>query len=145
MSSASLAPSAAKSFVVGGNATFTIVSKVSGARKTFKVEAAPEKPGMRQGFFVKLLTGPNNEADYRYLGIAFESNNGMGFALNKQGWNKPAADAFRWMVDTLNRNPTKFAEQAEFWHEGCCCVCGRKLTTPESIANGIGPVCAAKD
>lgn len=25
---------------------------------------------------------------------------------------------------------------------GRCCVCGRELTDPESVANGIGPVCA---
>jgi hypothetical protein len=27
---------------------------------------------------------------------------------------------------------------------GCCYICNRLLTTPESIADGIGPVCAAK-
>jgi hypothetical protein len=32
----------------------------------------------------------------------------------------------------------------EFWHEGKCCRCGRKLTVPASIASGIGPECATK-
>jgi hypothetical protein len=27
---------------------------------------------------------------------------------------------------------------------GVCCCCGRELTDPESIANGIGPICATK-
>lgn len=27
---------------------------------------------------------------------------------------------------------------------GCCCVCGRTLTDEDSIAAGIGPICAAK-
>ena len=29
-----------------------------------------------------------------------------------------------------------------FYHKGHCCVCGKTLTTPESIKNGIGPFCA---
>lgn len=31
-----------------------------------------------------------------------------------------------------------------YYHEGRCGRCRRKLTVPESIINGIGPVCAAK-
>lgn len=27
---------------------------------------------------------------------------------------------------------------------GICCVCGRTLTDEESVANGIGPICAGK-
>lgn len=27
---------------------------------------------------------------------------------------------------------------------GTCCNCGRLLTNEESIANGIGPICATK-
>ena len=27
-------------------------------------------------------------------------------------------------------------------HSGCCGRCGRKLTVPESIDTGLGPVCA---
>ena len=27
---------------------------------------------------------------------------------------------------------------------GVCCICGRELTVPASVAAGIGPVCAAK-
>ena len=28
-------------------------------------------------------------------------------------------------------------------HDGCCSICNKKLTTPESIENGIGPKCLA--
>ena len=30
----------------------------------------------------------------------------------------------------------------EVWHEGRCGRCGRKLTTPQSVETGFGPVCA---
>lgn len=36
-------------------------------------------------------------------------------------------------------------KQVEFWHEGQCGVCARKLTDPESIKRGIGPECAKKN
>jgi hypothetical protein len=29
----------------------------------------------------------------------------------------------------------------EFWHEGRCGRCGRRLTVPDSIASGYGPEC----
>jgi len=32
-------------------------------------------------------------------------------------------------------------EFVEFWHEGVCGKCGRKLTVPESIESGFGPEC----
>lgn len=36
-------------------------------------------------------------------------------------------------------------EAAEFGKlYGWCCVCGRRLTNEDSIANGIGPICASK-
>jgi hypothetical protein len=30
------------------------------------------------------------------------------------------------------------------YHEGRCGACGRRLTTPESISSGLGPVCAGR-
>lgn len=37
------------------------------------------------------------------------------------------------------------AEAARMGHQtGCCCICGRELTDPSSIAMGIGPVCIEK-
>jgi len=32
-------------------------------------------------------------------------------------------------------------DNVEFYHSGNCAKCGRKLTTPESIKNGLGPIC----
>lgn len=35
-------------------------------------------------------------------------------------------------------------EKAQVWHEGRCGACNRPLTVPESIENGLGPVCASR-
>jgi hypothetical protein len=136
-----------RNFLIAGSAVFTLVSKKSGARKTFRVEAAKDKQNF---WFVSLLNGPDNVSDYKYLGALFVMSAGpkagdLGFKLNKQGWGEEAGKAFAWTVGCINRGDEKFLDDAEFYHEGRCGKCGRALTTPESITSGIGPVCAGRD
>jgi len=52
------------------------------------------------------------------------------------------ARGFVWFWANLDRGtfPTNF----EFWHEGRCAACARRLTVPESIARGLGPECAGR-
>ncbi len=50
------------------------------------------------------------------------------------------------VVDVLRelaKNPAEFA-RAQGKQLGICCCCGAELENPESVANGIGPVCASK-
>src|SRR5512133_2967955 len=118
-----------KKFLLAGNATFTLVSKKSGARKTFKVEQADPKPGdVRPAFFVRLLTGPDNVGDYRYLGFLYETRAGFhNLKINKDRWGEEAAASFSWLLRAID-DPMiysdKFAAQAEFWHVGTCGRCG---------------------
>lgn len=42
------------------------------------------------------------------------------------------------------RKPTLAEAQEHGRRTGRCLVCSRKLTHPESVAAGIGPVCAGK-
>lgn len=140
-----------RDFILGGYATFTLVSKRTGERKTFMVtEAPPRNPNETGGYFVKLLTGPDNTGDYTYLCFLFKHRDGTyQCKLNSKQWGESAFAAFTWLIrHTVNANQLvvqgRFHEQAEFWHVGRCCRCGRDLTTPESIAAGIGPVCAER-
>jgi hypothetical protein len=146
MTSAQLTTSAAmKQFLFGGYATFTLVSKKTGARKTFQVtEAPPRNLDERKGFFVKMLVGPDNTSDYKYLGFLYERAGTWGFKLNKTGWGAEAGAVIAWLLKQLQSPAVSSLDQVEFWHLGTCCRCGRDLTTPESIAAGIGPVCAGR-
>ena len=56
-----------KDFVFGGKAVFTLVSGRTGARFTYRVVRAPGEDDGRP-WFVKVLTGSDNDADYRYPG-----------------------------------------------------------------------------
>lgn len=128
-----------QTFVYGGKATFTLVSKATGTRFTYKVTRPEEDAKI---LFVKVLNGPDNWMNYQYVGNIVPKNNRYYHGKkSKIAEDAPSAIAFKWFFRRLMRGDLS---QMEFWHEGKCCACGRKLTVPESIASGIGPVCAGK-
>lgn len=132
-------------FMVGGVARFTLRSCKTGQRYTFKVEA-PRKDGKLDFSarirFVKLLSGPDNAANYRYFGMVVAVGNRWVFrhagAKAACEDSAPSVVAFRWFTE----HPGSAA--LEFFHVGACARCGRDLTVPESITSGFGPICAGK-
>jgi hypothetical protein len=146
---------AIRRFILGGIAIFTLVSKKSGDRRTFRVRKAEDVDGSGRphGFYVDLLTGPNNTEDYRYLAYMWiDQRNGLGVKVNKKGFGAEAFQVFEWLVKRINAAcvfgrfdaQVSFQAQAEFFHAGRCSVCGRTLTDPTSIELGIGPICAGR-
>ena len=134
--------------VTGGRATFTLVSKRSGTRFTFKARA-PKKDmeGGKTDFsvvFISLLDGPDNNTDYTYIGQLFPGRTGLVYHHGKKSrvtTAAPSVQLMSWFFNQLASNGSKL-DQVEFWHEGKCARCGRKLTVPESIDCGFGPECA---
>ena len=122
-------------FIFGGNARFTLVSKITGRRYTYKVRLTDvtDKPIA----FVSVLTGPDNTSDYHYIG--FVRPGGDVTAGAKGQPNHPAFKAISWAVRRFNRGQESAA--LEFWHEGRCARCARPLTDPASIERGFGPEC----
>lgn len=130
-------PKHVKTYLLAGRATVTLVSERTGARYTFRVNAAKDND---QRFFVSLLTGPDNESSYTYVGMI---ENGE-FRLTKA--SKFAADSLP--VRGFNyfwRHAV--AEQAAadltVMHAGRCGRCNRLLTVPASLKTGLGEDCAA--
>lgn len=135
---------AALRFMLAGNAYFTLRSKKTGERYTYRVNVPPDdKSGALYGkkYFVALLSGPDNTADYTYLGMIQDNVFRLTRASKMNADSKPVA-AIRWTLERLQQR--HFPSTVEFWHEGRCGRCGRKLTVPESVAAGIGPECAGK-
>jgi hypothetical protein len=124
-------------FVLAGNATFTLVDTVINKRHTFKVRLKKDSTDF---YFVSVLIGQDNENDYGYIGYIKEGNNFF------HGRDKAKASArsvpvilFSSFFSNLPMdNPSPYIE---VYHEGHCGRCGRKLTVPESIIDGIGPEC----
>lgn len=60
------------SYLLAGNATITVTSERTGQRYTYKVRQAEGREGEASApYFVSLLTGPDNDADYRWMGMIF--------------------------------------------------------------------------
>jgi len=128
---------AAKAFVLAGNAVFTLRSAKTGTRFTYRVRAGK---GEGAPHFVSVLTGADNTGDYTYLGCIFEGGRFVVTSKSRISREVPSAVAFAWAWTRLSEGRELGA--CELWHEGRCGRCGRALTVPESIANGLGPVCA---
>ena len=124
-----------KTHMLAGNSILTFKSLETGNHFTFKVKKHKEK----NLWFVFYLGGPDNGNDFRYLGTILKGD----FRLTRNSrctTNSQVYKVFKWIFNILKFGD-KFPENLEAWHEGICGKCGRKLTVPESIENGFGPVC----
>jgi hypothetical protein len=128
-------------FANAGKATFTLVSTKTQARFTYRLTANDDSTCL----FVALLNGPDNEADYRYLGRISRGVFWLGRKVPREGdisRDAPSAKAFDWTWRQLAKG--QLPDAVEIWHEGRCGRCNRKLTVPASIASGFGPECIGK-
>lgn len=124
-----------RGFILGGRATFTVKNTRTGARFTYRVLKVD------QVFHVSLLTGPQNDEHYAYLGTLFDHGRIYRHGMRSRIGNAaPGEVAFRWLWNHFDRLPACI----EIWHEGYCARCGRLLTVPESIEAGFGPECIKK-
>mgnify|MGYP001824442242 FL=1 len=128
---------AALQFVFAGKAVFTVVNDDTGVRFTYRVQVCKDNPNLH---FVSVLSGPDNTRDYSYLGTVWKGQSYKHGRKSRVGADAQSAKVFTWILRRLVAN--QLPQQVRVHHEGRCCQCGRRLTTPESIASGIGPVCA---
>lgn len=138
-----VAPVTSPKFFHAGNAVFTVTNP-TGERFTFRARRPKAKnPTDTPPVFLGILSGPNNETDYAYAGIVcLDGSVKITKASKFQLTAKPvlvAAWAMR-LVIAGKPMPAGYA----IHHEGRCCRCGRTLTTPESVARGMGDDCASQ-
>ena len=130
-----------RTFITAGRAVFTLQGRES--RYTFRVSRAnPRAPG--SALFVSMLTGPDNTADYTYMGMLDEHSGYL--RLTHASTYTPESTpvkALRWALPILWQGGSLPAP-ARLVRIGKCGRCGRALTVPSSIDAGIGPECATK-
>jgi hypothetical protein len=126
-----------KPYILGGDSKVTFVSKASGNRFTYRVKRK-DLEDKRFLHFVSVLQGPDNQDDYAFLGTIFGGEQYRHGGKSKVSPDAPSAKAFAWSWDHLD------SDDIEVWHSGKCSRCHRELTDPESIARGLGPVCAGR-
>lgn len=126
-------------FMLAGNAYMTLRSARTGTRYTFRIS---QKKGARV-WFVSTLYGSDNTGDYSYVGMIDDNRHFRVTRKSRFTDESPQVKAFEWALRHLVEKG-EVPDQLEVWHEGRCGKCGRLLTVPESIANGIGPECAKR-
>ena len=107
---------------------------------TIRVRLIEDKPGIAA--IAEYLAGPVNTTDY--AGFAFIAADGSPRIWKRFQQDTRIVRALKALLtaDNGQRHAYGFAyAQAS----GRCMVCGRVLTTPESIETGIGPTCAGRN
>lgn len=130
-----ITPNTANWLIQAPEAVITVLNTATGGRYTFKCTAK------ETATWVYVLSGPNNASDYTYIGSISFLYRIKHFKPAKNAKITPAMEAFIWLWKRLNSAPPSLPENVKLYHSGNCFRCGRRLTTPESIACGIGPIC----
>lgn len=126
-----------KAFCLAGNAAVTLVSQRSGQRFTYKVRKGDDTQPQQQGkWYVSILTGPDK---WTFLGRIQDGGQLYKHTTTHLGPGTPGSKVFYWFWMQILQQ--RLHPGLEVWHEGRCGRCGRALTVPSSIANGIGPEC----
>jgi hypothetical protein len=135
-------------FLTGSRAKFTLVSKVTGVRYTYRFSRG--KDPLKT--WVSVLVGTDNQSDYVKIGCVYRidrlaqrpgTHPKAGFWWAPERKDAPSTAGIRWFLEHLRDSLTvDWFQRIEFWHAGVCSRCGRELTDPESIARGLGPICA---
>lgn len=127
-----------KDFILAGRAVFT-VSNPQGERYTYRINKAGT--AAYPVWFIKLLTGPDNESSYTYLGMLNENLEVKLTEKSKFNEATLPVQVIRWIMKKV-RTGIQLPPDYKMQHAGKCGRCGRTLTVPESIESGIGPECA---
>mgnify|MGYP001294597965 FL=1 len=129
-------------YIFGGRSLFTLISLKSGKHLVFQVKK--DKKNFKLFYVWSRVTEPNTRRTaLKYLGMII-------YDLKENRFTKTTKSAgiegdlhfkvFSWYWNMLNKH-NRLPTTAKLYHHGRCAVCGRKLTDPESIERGIGPIC----
>jgi hypothetical protein len=119
----------------------TVTSTRTGEHRTFRISTqaadAEFAPGER---IVGLLTGADNERDYTSFAFLKTEADGSVRLIVWKRHRGGQYDALARMLEALPAHEAAGRVATNF--DTRCRKCNRTLTTPESVASGIGPVCA---
>lgn len=139
------------------NGIYTVSSP--GGHFTIRLHTAL-KGDLKGKRILSLLVGPSNEDDYK--GVAFWDDRAKTVRVWSRFVDDKHASSCGTRIDASRWEPSRWSStqlKLAIWlrlalgygrpgyallREGRCLVCNRRLTTPESIESGIGPVCAER-
>lgn len=136
-----------RDYILQRKSIFTVESTKdpdSPERRTYMFKQQTRLDDYRHEYLVNvwniyLLYGPDNTKDYKWIGVYDQNKNIMSFnpSPKAEGYACKMIMLFMSILLTTDEWP----ETCRFYRSTRCCRCGRRLTTPESIATGYGPHC----
>jgi hypothetical protein len=124
--------------------TFTLHNTDKDTHLTFR-SRRPKGFTVNSPVMIDLMVGSDNSNDFGFIG----SVNPRGFYKASEK-SKVAADRLEvanrtlvWLMTKLN-NGVELPEALEIKAAAKCCRCSKKLTNPDSIDDGLGPICRKK-
>jgi hypothetical protein len=141
-----------KDFVTAGNAIFTV--QVNEEHFTYRINKPLFEKGRRlkdverinKPYFIGKLAGPDNHSDYRYLGIFHHED--FSVEITAKSRYTKSSIAVKVLEVALASifvgDASILPSDYRILPPTHCGRCGRLLTVPESIDNGIGPECFTK-
>lgn len=145
----SISHSKALDFMRAGKATMTIQSKVTETYFTFHFtkpkhdeENSDEVIKSKDiPVWVSLKTNHDNAHGSMFIGTIF-GNKFYHSKKSRIGKDAKSILAFTYWFNSLVLNKEENLNLIDLYHAGKCMKCDRKLTTPDSVEEGIGPVCS---
>ena len=129
---------AIRNYISGGKGIVTLQSP-TGVHHTYKFS----KPKLPDNFSedTRFVYHLEKDKSWTYVGMN-SSNSFRTTQRSKFPRNSPEFKGASYIIKMANT--PHLQTKMRLFHEGVCGVCGRRLTTPESIMYGIGPKCRKK-
>jgi len=123
------------------NGTITLINNDKGTHLTLTVKTV--KRGQLKGKrIIAKLVGRDNTRDYEGFGFVNNDDTISLWTRHRNAKNAQIALIVRSLFIQGNASP--FAKCVSMEVSKRCIRCNRKLTTPQSLADGIGPECIKK-
>jgi hypothetical protein len=143
-----LTVTAAEFDIARHDAKITLISPRSGEHRTFRVRTI-RNGDLAGARVVELLNGPDNTASYQPFAFVSDGRHGTTCPMGTvcvwrrfRGEQEPSI--YERYADLLNRAAYWAARGVEFKLSLKCRRCGRDLTHPGSLTDGMGPICREK-
>jgi hypothetical protein len=136
-----LAPVANANFFFAGHAIWTVAGPHG--RFTFRARRPKQTSPQIPPLFLGVLTGPDNTASYTYAGVLRQDGTVAITKKSKYDAGSVPVKVATWAIRQVMQGKA-LPDGYTIHHAGRCCRCGRLLTTPESVIQGMGPECASK-
>ena len=133
-----------RDYILQRKSIFTIESTKVHERRTYMFKQQTRVDDFRHEYYIPIwniymLYGPDNGKDYRWIGCYDVNKDLLSFGLHSYIDTLACKMIRAFMVILLTTR--EWPESCKFYRSTKCCRCGRRLTTPESIAAGYGPHC----